>query len=56
MDTIVNKKLIPSPDERPDLYDAYDCRPPKAPDQKYLDAVTPQHVKDLLAQRAAAKK
>ena len=51
----MEKKRMPSPEERPDLYDAYDCqeRPPLS--QEYHDAVTPEHVKAAIAARKDAK-
>lgn len=39
------KKGIPSPEERPDLYDAYDCQEREPLSPEYLDAVMPEHVK-----------
>jgi len=44
---------IPSPKERPDLYDGYDCQEPSEPaSQKYWDSVMPAHVKKAIAERA----
>jgi hypothetical protein len=52
--TVTEKKGTP-PEERPDLYDAYDCqeRPPLS--EEYLNAVRPEHVKTALALKKAAK-
>lgn len=47
---------IPSPKERPDLYDGYDCQEPSKPaSQKYWDSVMPENVKKALAERANKK-
>ena len=49
---------IPSPEERPDLYDDFDCRPGRIrseAEQAELDAVTPDHLKALRAERQAQK-
>jgi len=45
---------IPTPQERPDLYDDYDGRPDvaKPGEQKYWDSVVPDHVKEMLAQKS----
>lgn len=48
---------MPSPKERPDLYDSYDCQEPKNPaSKKYWDSVMPEHLKKALEQRAAQHK
>lgn len=47
---------IPSPQERPDLYDGYDCQAPQSPASKeYWDSVRPDHIKKLIAERQAKK-
>ena len=52
MDTACNG--MPSPEERPDLYDGYDCQRPQRPaSQVYWDSVMPEHVKKLIAERQA---
>jgi hypothetical protein len=44
---------IPTPQERPDLYDGYDFQEPRSPaSQKYWDSVMPDHVKKAIAERA----
>lgn len=44
---------IPSPKERPDLYDGYDCQEPKNPaSAEYWDGVMPDYLKKALAERA----
>jgi len=46
------KQFLPSPAERPDLYDGYDCNPSDFKMSKaYYDAVVPEHVKKALAER-----
>jgi hypothetical protein len=48
---------MPSPAERPDLYDYYDFSEKRSNlSKKYMDAVTPEHVKKLIAERDAKKK
>jgi hypothetical protein len=45
---------IPSPDERPDLYDAYDHRLERewsSEYESYREATTPQHIKKRLASK-----
>jgi hypothetical protein len=50
-----SKKGIPSPAERPDLYDDYDIRPGKPKvSQSYLDAVRPPGLKKEIAARRKA--
>lgn len=49
---------VPSPEERPDLYDYPDCMPGKPrseAEQAYWDSVTPNHIKALIAERQAQK-
>jgi hypothetical protein len=55
MQEAVKTPGMPSPEERPDLYDAYDCqdRPPLS--EEYLNAVRPEHIKKAIADRAARK-
>jgi hypothetical protein len=44
---------IPTPKERPDLYDGYDFQDPRSPaSEKYWDSVIPENVKKALAERA----
>jgi hypothetical protein len=44
---------IPSPEERPDLYDSYDFQEPRNPaSREYWNSVTPEHVKKAIAERA----
>ena len=50
------KKGMPSPEERPDLYDAYDFQDRAPLSEDYLDAVRPEHVKTALALRKAVAK
>ncbi|WP_133164314.1 hypothetical protein [Solimonas fluminis] len=48
------KSKMPSPAERPDLYDGYDCRPPRKyseEERAYWDSVTPEHVKEAIKKR-----
>lgn len=45
---------IPSPEERPDLYDGYDCQPRNLSD-KYRDSLRPDYIKKMLAERQAKK-
>ena len=46
------RKLLPSPEERPDLYDGYDRAPSdRKMSRAYYDAVIPEHVKGALAAR-----
>lgn len=50
------RKGMPPPEERPDLYDGYDCQGPERPaSQAYWDSVMPEHVKKLIAERQATK-
>ena len=48
---------IPSPKERPDLYDDYDGRHEDITpaEKEYWNGVVPDHIKDLLAQKGVAK-
>lgn len=48
---------IPSPQERPDLYDDYDGRrdAPKPGEKEYWDSVAPDHIKEMLAAKAGAQ-
>ena len=52
--TVTEKKGVPSPEERPDLYDAYDCQERAPLSQEYLDAIRPEYIKTALALRKAA--
>lgn len=45
---------IPSPEERPDLYDGYDCQPRQLSD-KYRESLRPDYIKKLIAERKAKK-
>ncbi len=45
---------VPSPKERPDLYDGYDCQPRNLSDQ-YRDSLRPDYIKKMLAERKARK-
>lgn len=45
---------IPSPEERPDLYDGYDCQPRNLSD-KYRDSLRPDYIKKMLVERQAKK-
>lgn len=50
-------KNNPTPEERPDLYDYYDCREVEwESSQAYLDAVLPEHVKKALADRVKVRR
>jgi hypothetical protein len=42
---------IPTPAERPDLYDYPDCRPESNYPEANSDAVTPDYVKQIIAER-----
>jgi hypothetical protein len=44
---------IPSPKERPDLYDYYDCNEAKYPTAQ-RELITPEHVKVAIAKRKVA--
>ncbi|MGA3887659.1 hypothetical protein ACI2S3_02885 [Ralstonia nicotianae] len=45
---------IPTPEERPDLYDDYDFQEPKTPmSEAYWNRVMPEHLKKRIAERAA---
>lgn len=45
---------IPSPKDRPDLYDGYDCKEPRTPaSDEYWNSVMPDHVKKAIAERRA---
>jgi hypothetical protein len=48
---------IPSPKERPDIYDDYDGRPEGiSPEEKeYWDRIVPDHIKEALAAKAGKK-
>lgn len=49
-------KKVPTPEERPDLYDYYDCQPPTNPaSEEYWDSVMPDHVRKALEERKAKK-
>lgn len=44
--------MIPSPKERPDLYDGYDLQDPRNPaSEKYWSGVMPEHVQKAIAKR-----
>lgn len=43
----------PTPEERPDLYDYQDCRPGNSYPEANRDAVTPDHIKQAIAERQA---
>lgn len=45
---------IPTPEERPDLYDWQDCRPGNSYPEASRDAVTPDYIKALIAERQKA--
>ena len=46
--------MIPTPKERPDLYDGYDCQGPRNPTpEKYWDRIMPEHVRQRIAKRKA---
>lgn len=46
--------MIPSPKERPELYDGYDCQDPRDPaPEKYWSGVMPEHLKQRIAKRNA---
>ena len=50
-------KRVPTPEERPDLYDDYDCKEgPSTYPAKSLEAIMPEHVKAAKATRAAKLK
>lgn len=42
---------MPSPDERPDLYDAYDLSEKSRVSAGHLMAITPDHIKQMLEQK-----
>lgn len=44
---------VPSPKERPDLYDDYDGRPdgPRPGEKEYWDGIMPDHVKKAIEKR-----
>ncbi len=42
---------IPSPDERPDLYDAYDLPEKSRVTAHHLMAITPEYIKQMLEQK-----
>ncbi|MDO3518145.1 hypothetical protein [Ralstonia pseudosolanacearum] len=47
---------IPSPEERPDLYDGYDFQEPKTPmSEAYWNRVMPEHLKKRIAERQTMK-
>lgn len=48
---------MPSPQERPDLYDAYDGRPDGAQpgEKEYWDRIVPDHIKQMLAEKRASQ-
>jgi len=47
---------LPSPEERPDIYDYYDFRLDAAQfSDAYRDAVIPDHVKKAIAKRGVGK-
>jgi len=49
-------KKVPTPEERPDLYDDYDCQPPTNPaSEAYWDSVRPDDVRKELEQIRAKK-
>jgi hypothetical protein len=43
---------IPGPQERPDLYDGYDCQPRSQKTIENMQKNMPEHVKKALAERA----
>ena len=55
MKSVEKIKGIPSPEERPDLYDAYDCQERTPLSDEYLNAVLPEHVKAAIAAKKSAK-
>lgn len=46
---------VPSPQDRPDLYDFGDVPEDRNLSDEYVEAVTPEHVKKLIAERKAKK-
>ncbi|KGW22240.1 hypothetical protein [Burkholderia pseudomallei] len=45
---------IPGPEERPDLYDGYDCQAPRNPaSARYWESVMPDWFKKEIAERRA---
>lgn len=42
---------IPSPEERPDLYDAYDLPEKSRVSAEHLMAITPDYIKQMLEQK-----
>ena len=49
MEEVVKSTGIPSAEERPDLYDGYDCAPREPLSPEYMAAITPEHVKSAIA-------
>lgn len=49
---------VPSPKERPDLYDDFDGRAEvvRPEEKKYWDRIAPDHIKDLLAKKGQPDK
>ncbi len=45
------KPGMPTPAERPDLYDGYDFGQGSVLSKEYSDAICPPHVKKLIAER-----
>lgn len=44
--------MIPSPKERPELYDGYDLQDPAKPaSDKYWEGVMPEHLREAIAKR-----
>lgn len=52
MEEVKPPKSMPTPDERPDLYDAYDCQERKPLSAAYLEGALPDHIKAALASKA----
>jgi hypothetical protein len=46
--------MIPTPEQRPDLYDGYDCQPRKPLSPEYLQQAVPEHLRAALAKRKPA--
>lgn len=46
---------VPSPEERPDLYDGYDCQEAKPLSEAYFERTMPEAVKRALAARQPQK-
>lgn len=45
----------PTPQERPDLYDDYDCQERKPLSDAYLQSALPEHLQKALAERKPAE-